>query len=166
MVMKPLNEQSLTQQLKELPQKQLPKDMFSDIQAGLHKHGYIKSHRFISFLSVAAVLMMAVLFFSQKQSLDKKDYMIEELVKRTMLLEQLVANETPQYTLAGSVITEKIANMELWLEKLDKDIEQTRDKKILSELMAAKVDILGNLVLLQRKINQKPNYQKVKPYII
>lgn len=166
MVMKPLNEQNITQQLNELPQKELPKDIFADIQIGLHKHSYIKRHRLLSLASLAAVILMSILFFNQKQDLDKKDYMIEALVKRTMLLEQLVANETPQYTLAGSVITEKIANMELWLEKLDKDIEQTRDKKILSELMAAKVDILGNLVLLQRKINQKPNYQKIKPYII
>ncbi|MCF6288356.1 MAG: hypothetical protein L3J53_03860 [Proteobacteria bacterium] len=164
--MKPLNEQSLTQQLKELPQKQLPKDMFADIQVGLHKKSYVKRHRFISLASIAAVALMVVVLFSQRQTLDERDYMIEELVKRTVLLEQIVANETPQYTLAGSAITEKIVNMELWLEKLDKDIKQTRDEKILSELMTAKVDILGNLVLLQRKINQKPNYQKVKPYII
>lgn len=166
MVMKPLNDQNIAQQLRELPQKELPKDIFTDIQLGLHKYSSVKRHRTLSLVSIAAVVMMSVLFFNQKQDLDKKDYMIEALVKRTMLLEQLVANETPQYTLAGSVITERIANMELWLEKLDKDIEQTRDKKMLSELMAAKVDILGNLVLLQRKINQKPNYQKIKPYII
>ena len=166
MVMKPLNDYELTQQLNDLPQKELPKDIFTDIQLGLHKHSYVKRHRMVSLVSLAAVILLSVLFFIQQKDLDKKDYMIEALVKRTMILEQLVANETPQYTLAGSVITEKIANMELWLEKLDKDIEHTRDKKILSELMAAKVDILGNLVLLQRKINQKPNYQKIKPYII
>ncbi len=166
MVMKPSNEMNLTQQLKNLPQQQLPEDLFSGIQSGLHKQSYIRKHRFISIASLAAVLLMVLVFFNQQQSLDKKDYLIEQLAKRTLVLEQLVANETPQYTLAGSVITEKIANMELWLEKLDKDIEQTRDKKILSELMAAKVDLLGNLVLLQRKINQNPNYQKIKPYII
>ncbi len=164
--MKPLNEQNITQQLKELPQKELPKDIFTDIQLNLHKNRHSKRHQMISFLALASVLLMSVLFFNQKQKLDKKDYMIEALVKRTILLEQLVANETPKYTLEGSVITEKIANLELWLEQLDKDIQQTKDKKILSELMAAKVDILGNLVLLQRKINQKPNYQKIKPYII
>jgi hypothetical protein len=157
---------NLSQQLKNLPQQELPEDIFSGIQAGLHKQSYVKKHRIISIASVAAVVLMAVAFFSQKQSLDKKDYMIEQLVKRTMQLEQIMVNETPQYTLSGSVITEKIANMEIWLEKLDRDIAQTKDKKILSELMAAKVDILGNLVMLQRKINQKPNYQKVKPYII
>ncbi len=166
MVMKPLNEQNITQQLNELPQKELPKDLFADIQLNLHKNRHSKRHQMLSILALAAVLIMSVVFFNQKENLDKKDYMIEALVKRTILLEQLVANETPKYTLEGSVITEKIANLELWLEQLDKDIQQTKDKKILSELMAAKVDILGNLVLLQRKINQKPNYQKIKPYII
>ncbi len=166
MVMKPSNDMNLTQQLKDLPQHQLPEDLFSGIQSGLHKQNYIRKHRFISMASLAAVLLMVLVFFNQQHSIDEKDYLIEQLAKRTLILEQLVANETPQYTLVGSVITEQIANIELWLEKLDKDIQKTKDKRILSELMAAKVDILANLVMLQRKINQNPNYQKIKPYII
>ena len=64
------------------------------------------------------------------------------------------------------MITERIVNIESYLAKLDKDIQQTRDKQRKSQLMAAKLDLLGDLVLLQRKINQKPDYQKLKPYII
>ncbi len=156
---------TLSKDLKALPQLAMPKDIFAEIQTDLHQ-SQTKKHRLLSFVSVAAALIMAIMFLNQKQSIDDKDETIQQLVKRTMILEQIVANETPQYTLSGSVITEKIANMELWLEKLDRDIAKTKDKKVLSELMTAKVDILGNLVLLQRKINQTPNYQKIKPYII
>ena len=165
MDMKLSENKTLSKDLQALPQLAMPKDIFAEIQTDLHQ-SQTKKHRLLSFVSVAVALIMAIMFLNQKQSIDDKDETIQQLVKRTMILEQIVANETPQYTLSGSVITEKIANMELWLEKLDKDIAKTKDKKVLSELMAAKVDILGNLVMLQRKINQTPNYQKIKPYII
>ena len=116
--------------------------------------------------SVAAVILMTVMFVNLRQDIDNKDNLIQELVKRTMQLEQLLVVETPTTTIPGSKITERIVNMETWLEKLDSDIRQTKDKRRLSELMAAKLDILGDLVMLQRKINQKPDFQKVKPYII
>ena len=164
--MKPSNELNLSQQLNQLPLKQLPKDLFPEIQSALHKQSYVKKHRFISLASIAAVALMAFMFFSQKQDMDTKDYMIQELVKRTLILEQLVANETPQYTMEGSKITEKIVNMELWLAKLDKDIQSTNDKRKLSELMTTKIELLANMVMLQRKINHKTDYQKVQPYII
>jgi hypothetical protein len=166
--MKQSNNQTnnLSQQLQQLPQVEMPKDIFADIQADLHKQSYIKKHKFISFLSIAAVILFTVMFFKQQNHIDEKDILIQELVKRTMQLEQLLVAETPTSTIPGSKITERIVNMETWLTKLDKDIKQTKDKRRLSELMAVKLDLLGNLVMLQRIINQKPNYQKVKPYII
>ena len=157
---------NLTQQLQELPQTEIPKNVFPSIQSGMEKHSYIKKHKFISFVSIAAVVLMSVMFLLQRQNNDGKDLLIQELVKRTIQLEQLLLEETPIYSMPGSLITERIVNMESWLAKLDKDIAQTKDKRKVSELMAVKLDLLGDLVMLQRKINQKPDYQKVKPYII
>ncbi len=166
--MKQSNKQksSLSVQLNELPQFEIPVDIFDNIQSAIYKHNYIKKHKFLSFSSIAAVLFMSVIYFQQMNHIDEKDNFIEELVKRTIQLEQLLIAETPTTTVPGSQITERIVNMETWLVKLDKDIKQTKDKRRVSELMAVKLDILGDLVMLQRKINQKPDYQKVKPYII
>ena len=157
---------NLSQQLQQMPQTEMPMDIFPDIQRGLHKDQFIIKHRFISMLSLFAVIAMSVLFLTQRNSLDEKDLLIQELVKRTMQLEQLLVAEAPTYSPPGSMITERIVNIESYLAKLDIDIKKTRDKQIKSQLMAAKLDLLGDLVLLQRKINQKPDYQKVKPYII
>ncbi|VAW39664.1 hypothetical protein MNBD_GAMMA01-333 [hydrothermal vent metagenome] len=157
---------NLTTQLQQLPQVAMPKDIFTEIQHGLHKRNFIKKHKFISSFSLLAVLALSLVLFIQKNSIDEKDILIQQLVKRTMQLEQLLIAETPSYSMPGSMITERIVNIESWLAKLDDDIKQTRDKQRLSQLMARKLDLLGDLVLLQRKINQKPDYQKVKPYII
>jgi hypothetical protein len=166
--MKPSNKIyiELDEQLRALPQVKMPKDLFSNIQNGFQHQTFAKRHKLMSFASIAAVIMMSVLFFQQKKILDNKDIMIEELVKRTAQLEQLLVAETPTYSPPGSMITERIVNIESYLAKLDISIQQTRDKQRKSQLMAAKLDLLGDLVLLQRKINQKPDYQKIKPYII
>ena len=157
---------NLSQQLQQMPQAEMPMDIFAGIQRGLHKDKFVKKHKIISLFSVFAVVAIGVLFLTQRNTLDEKDLLIQELVKRTMQLEQLLVAETPIYSPPGSMITERIVNIESYLAKLDKDIQQTRDKQRKSQLMAAKLDLLGDLVLLQRKINQKPDYQKVKPYII
>ncbi len=157
---------NLAQQLKQMPQIDIPRDIFTDIQSGLDKRSYVNKHKFINMASIAALALLTVLFLNQQQSIDEKDVLINELVKRTMQLEQLVLVETPTRNIPGSQITERIVNMETWLTKLDQDIKQTKDKRKLSELMAVKLDILGNLVMLQRKINQKPDFQKIKPYVI
>ena len=157
---------NLTQQLQELPQLEMPMDTFEDIQKGLHKQNFISKHKIISSLSLVAVLALSVLLVFQRNTLDDKDLLIQELVKRTSLLEQLLIEETPTYSMPGSVITERIVNIENYLAKLDISINETKDKQIKSQLIASKLDLLGDLVLLQRKINHKPNYQKVKPYII
>ena len=156
----------LGEQLRALPQIDIPKDIFAEIKSGVVEQGFVKKHKLMSFVSVAAVLMMAVMFFNQQQILDEKDLMIQELVKRTTQLEQLIAIETPTASDPGSLLTEKIVNMELYLAKLDETIKQTKDKQQISKLMMAKVDLLNNMVLLQRAINEKPDYQKLKPYII
>lgn len=158
--------QDLTLQLQDLTQIKMPENIFPEIQMGLHKKNFVRRHRLISSLSIAAVMAMTLLFFTQNNRIDEKDLLIQELVKRTMQLEQLFIAETPTSTIPGSQITERIVNMETWLVKLDKDIKQTKDKRKLSELMAAKLNILGDLVMLQRKINQKPDFQRVKPFII
>jgi len=160
------NMNNLSQQLQQMPQAEMPIDIFTDIQHGLHKDKFVKKHKLISMLSVVAVMAIGTLFLTQRNALDEKDLLIQELVKRTMQLEQLLVAETPTYSPPGSMITERIVNIESYLAKLDSDIQQTRDKQRKSQLMAAKLDLLGDLVLLQRKINQKPDYQKVKPYII
>jgi hypothetical protein len=156
----------ISEQLRSLPQIEVPKNLFNEIQRGLVEKSFVMKHKIMSFVSVAAVVMMAVLFFNQKQALDEKDLMIQELVKRTSQLEQLIALESPTASDPGSLITERIVNMELYLAKLDETIKQTKDKQELSKLMMAKVDVLNNLVILQRAINEKPDYQKLKPYII
>jgi hypothetical protein len=154
------------EQLRDLPQIDIPKDIFAEIQSGIVEKSFVKKHKIMSFVSLAAVLMMAVMFFNQKQVLDEKDLMIQELVKRTSQLEQLLVIESPTASDPGSLLTEKIVNMELYLAKLDETIQNTKDKQELSKLMLAKVDLLNNIVLLQRAINEKPDYQKLKPYII
>ena len=166
--MKPSNEtyNDLDVQLRALPQVTMPKDVFSHIKNGLEHQTFAKRHKLITFSSIAAVLMMSVLFFQQKQILDDKDVMIEELVKRTVQLEQLIAIESPTASDPGSVITEKIVNLENYLAQLDINIRNTKDRQKLSKLMVAKVDLLNNLVNLQRTLNEKPDFQKVKPYII
>jgi hypothetical protein len=156
----------LTQQLQDLPQMQMPKDIFSDIQEGLDKRSFIRKHKFVSSFSMVAVLVLSVGLFKLSNRMDEKDLLIQELVKRTMQMEQLLAKEEPRYTLAGSAITERIVNIEGYLAELDISIQQTKDKQKKSQLIAAKLDLLGDLVLLQRKINHKSNYQKVKPLII
>ncbi len=169
MVMKQSVEQKndyIGEQLRALPKIDIPRDIFNEIQRGLVEKSFVMKHKVMSFVSVAAVLMMAVMFFNQKQILDEKDLMIQELVNRTSQLEQLIALESPTASDPGSLITEKIVNMELYLAKLDETIQVTKDKQELSKLMMAKVDILNNLVLLQRALNEKPDFQKVKPYII
>jgi len=157
---------TLTQQLQELAPMAMPRDIFSDIQAGLHERSFIRKHKFISAFSLVAVLVLSVGLFKQSNRMDEKDLLIQELVKRTMQLEQLLVKEEPRYTLAGSAITERIVNIEGYLAQLDISIQQTKDKQKKTQLIATKLDLLGDLVLLQRKINQKSNYQKVKPLII
>jgi hypothetical protein len=136
----------------------------------LNKDKLINKHKFISVFSVFAVLAFGVLFMTQNKnlinSIDEKDLLIQELLKRTMQLEQLLVAEAPIYSPPGSEITERIVNIENYLVKLDVNIQQTRDKQMKSQLIATKLDLLGDLVLLQRKINHKPDYQKVKPFII
>lgn len=168
MAMKQSIEQTdyIGEQLRSLAQIEVPKDLFKEIQGGLDKNSFVKKHKIMSFVSIAAVLMMTVMFFNQRQILDEKDLMIQELVKRTVQLEQLLAVESPTASDPGSLLTERIVNMELYLAKLDETIKQTKDKQELSKLMMAKVDVLNNMVLLQRAINEKPDYQKLKPYII
>ncbi|MCB1604440.1 MAG: hypothetical protein R3F25_01505 [Gammaproteobacteria bacterium] len=156
----------LSQQLKQMPQIEMPKDIFADIQTQLKQNKIVKKHRFVTFLSIAAVAVISLAFFWQRNTLDEKDLLIQELVKRTMQLEQLLIAETPVYSPPGSEITERIVNIESYLAKLDNDIQQTQDKNRKSQLLAAKLDLLGDLVLLQRKINNKEDFQKVKPYII
>lgn len=157
---------NLKQQLQQLPQIDMPEDIFPRIKYSIHNQNFIMRHRIISSISLVAFFVMVFLFFWQQNNLDNKDILIQELVKRTMQLEKLLATEIPTSSTPGSLITERIVNMESYLAKLDDDIKQTRDKQKISQLMATKLDLLANLVLLQRKINQKPNYQKVKPYII
>ena len=166
--MKPSNKtmNNLAQQLQQMPQMEMPENIFPEIQRKIDKSTFVRKHRIISSLSLIAVMALGLLFFTQRNSIDEKDFLIQELVKRTMQLEQLLVAETPTYSTPGSMITERIVNMESYLAKLDNDIKQSRDKQRISQLMATKLDLLGDLVLLQRKINQKPNYQKVKPYII
>ena len=166
--MKPSNKtyNDLGEQLRAMPHVKMPEDIFSNIQSGLVNQTFAKRHKFMTFASIAAVLMMSVLFFQQKQILDDKDTMIQELVKRTVQLEQLLAIESPIASDPGSVITEKIVNLENYLAQLDINIQNTKNRQQLSKLMLTKVDLLNNLVQLQRTLNEKPDFQKVKPYII
>ena len=157
---------NLTQQLQQMPQVEIPENIFSNIEKSLKNRNFLMRHRIISTLSLLAVMIMATLFVLQQKSMDEKDSLIQELVNRTMQLEQILAAETPTYSRPGSLITERIVNMESYLTKLEDDIEQTKDNITKSRLMATKLDLLAEMVLLQRKINQNPNYQKVKPYII
>jgi hypothetical protein len=166
--MKPSNNSynDLEEQLRAMPLVKTPEDVFANIQNGLQHKTFVKRHKYMTFASIAAVLLMSVLFFQQKQILDDKDSMIEELVKRTVQLEQLLAVESPTASDPGSVITEKIVNLEIYLAQLDINIQNTKNKQQLSKLMLTKVDLLNNLVQLQRTLNEKPDFQKVKPYII
>lgn len=157
---------TFNQQLKNLTSMEMPRDIFSDIQKGLHKRSFIRKHKFISSFSLVAVLVLTVGLFKQGSRMDEKDLLIQELVKRTMQLEQLLVKEEPRYSLAGSAITERIVNIEGYLAQLDISIQKTKNKQKKSQLIAAKLDLLSDLVLLQRKINHKSNYQKVKPLII
>ncbi len=157
---------NLSQQLQQMPQAEMPMDVFPEIQRELHKDKFVRKHKVISAFSMIAVMAISAMFFMQRNNLDEKDLLIQELVSRTVQLEQLLVAETPTYSPPGSMITERIVNIESYLAKLDINIQQTRDKQRKSQLMAAKIDLLGDLVLLQRKINQKPDYQKIKPYII
>jgi len=165
--MKPLkNMNNLSQQLKQLPQLEMPKDIFDTIQSGIRHRNFIRRHKFVSALLLVVSLSIGLGYVMQNKQMDEKDLLIQELVKRTVQLENLLAEETPTYSMPGSMITERIVNIESYLAKLDINIKKTRDKKIRSQLMATKLNLLGDLVLLQRKINQKPDYQKLKPYII
>lgn len=157
---------TLAQQLNNLKPVEMPKDIFSEIQAGLHQRSFIRKHKYLTSISLLAVLLLSIGIYKQSNRMDEKDLLIQELVKRTMQMEQLLAKEEPRYTLAGSAITERIVNIEGYLAQLDISIQQTKDKQKKSQLIAAKLDLLGDLVLLQRKINYKSNYQKVKPLII
>lgn len=160
----------LSQQLKQMPQAEMPMDIFDDLQRELHQEKFVSKHKLISAFSVLAIITFGVLFMTQsnqlRTNLDEKDMLIQELVKRTMQLEQLLVAEAPTYSTPGSMITERIVNIESYLVKLDVTIQKTQDKQRKSQLIATKIDLLGDLVLLQRKINQKPDYQKIKPYII
>ncbi len=156
---------NIEQELRQLQQVKMPKDIFADIQSDLHK-SQNKKHRWINFSAIVAVLLLTVVFFQQRQLLNNKDQDLHDLAKRTLMLEQLLVKETPHYTMEGSVVTEKIANLELWLAKLDEDIKTTKDKNKLSQLMTTKLELLANMVMLQRKINQSPSFLKIKPYVI
>ncbi len=156
----------LNQKLNDMPQLKMPEDRFAEIQRSLGNSKFVKKYQIISYTSLLAVFMLVVALFTQKSNIDQKDLLIETLVKRTMQLEQLLIAEAPNYSMPGSKITERIVNMEQYIAKLDEDIRSISDKQRKSELMATKLDILGHLVLLQRKINQKPDYLRVKPYII
>lgn len=156
----------LTQQLNDLPQLKMPEERFKDIQREIDNRIFSKKHKMISGASLLTIFMLTVALLTQKNNSDQKDLLIESLVKRTVQLEQLLIAEAPNYSMPGSKVTERIVNMEQYIAKLDEDIRKISDKKRKSELMATKLDILGQLVLLQRKINQKPDYLRVKPYII
>lgn len=166
--MKPTNStySDLSGQLRELPQLQMPEDIFGNVKKQIQSNSFIKRHRYATFMSVVAVMAVSMILIIQNNTLDEKDLLIQELVTRTMQLEQLLASESPVYSPPGTDVLEKIVNIENYLAKLDEDIQKTNDKNIKSQLMASKLDLLGDLVLLQRKMNKKPDYQKVKPYVI
>lgn len=156
----------LTRQLNDLPQLKMPENRFKNVQKSIENHRFSRKHRVISWTSMLTVFMLILALFIQKNNSDQKDLLIKTLVKRTTQLEQLLIAEVPNYSMPGSKITERIVNMEQYIAKLDEDIRKISNKQRKSELMATKLDLLGHLLLLQRKINQKPDYLRVKPYII
>lgn len=157
---------SLGESLRQLPQVEVPQDVFANVQSEVLKKQSSRGIRFLSFGSIAAVVLMSVMFFKQTNELSDKDELIQKLVERTIQLEALLESESLTVSDPGSVVTEKIVNMEAWLAKLDKDIQQTKDKQKLKQLMAAKVTLLKDIVQLQRSMNIKPDFQKVKPFVI
>lgn len=157
---------SVGDNLRQLEQYQPPRDLFADIQSGIHIKEKKSRSKWLGSASVAAVLMLSYVFVIQNQKMAEKDNLIEQLVEKTMQLEQLLAQEELYQSDPGSVITERIINMEAWIAKLDTDIKSTKDKNKKSKLMAAKIGLLKDIVQLQKKVNQRPDYQKLKPFVI
>lgn len=154
---------SIENLLKEQPQMLPANDGFDVIMDQLHQQKRSRSFRFpaIAAAVLAAVLIWQMPKINSAQNLNEQFQQLNLLTEKIAKIETIVRNEVINHSAPGSQILEKMISMENWLDQLDKNIAQSDDPKQKLELLHAKLEILDDLVALQKKYKPQENTQLI-----
>ncbi|MDJ1140438.1 hypothetical protein [Marinicella marina] len=153
----------LSQWLQEQPQMLPARDGFDAIMDQVHSQKRRRSFR----IPAVAAAIFAVILLSQLPKLTTELNHSEQFQQLALLntkitqIESVVRGAVIQHSSPGSHILEKMISMENWLDQLNQNIAQTDDPNHKLELMHAKLEILDDLVALQRKMQSPVNQQVI-----
>jgi len=142
-------EERISQALRAEPQLLPPKDGFDAIMDQVHQHQRQRSFRLPA---IAAAILAGVLLWQWPMTQNNnQDQALAALTEKIAMIENVVRNEVINHSEPGSPILEKMVSMENWLDQLDQNIAQTDNPNQKLELLHAKLEILDDLVALQKK---------------
>lgn len=142
-------EERISQALRAEPQMLPPRDGFDAIMDRVHQHQRQRSFRLPAL--AAAVLAALLLWQWPSTQNNNQDQALAALTQKIAMIEDVVRNEVINHSEPGSPILEKMVSMENWLDQLDLNIAQTDNPSQKLELLHAKLEILDDLVALQKK---------------
>lgn len=145
------NQNKINQLLNEQVQMDPPKDMFGDIMDQVHARHKSRYLLLIPAIAVSMLMIFGLVMFKNTGgSLQGSD--LFRLEQKIAQIETYVLNDYVRHSGPGSEVLEKMVSMENWLDQLNRSIADATDNDQKLELMHAKLDILGDLVALQRKL--------------
>lgn len=142
--------------LNDQPQLLPPRDGFDAIMDQLHDH---KRKHSLRLPAIAAVLCLGLVLWLVSANTQQHEQQFKQLNDKVSLIEQVVRNEVINHSAPGSLLLEKMVSMENWLDQLDQNIAQTDDASQKLELLHAKLEILNDLVALQKKSQPQSDKQ-------
>ena len=156
-------EDSIEMLLKAQPQMLPAKDGFDAIMDQVHQHKRSRSFRFPA---IAAAVLTAILLWqlpniNNSQNLEEQFNQLALLTEKIAAIETVVRSEVINHSAPGSQILEKMVSMENWLDQLDENIAQANDPNQKLELLHAKLEILDDLVALQKKYRPQTKSQLI-----
>ncbi len=135
-----------------------PKDGFDAIMDQLHQHKRKTSMRLPL---IAAAAMAGLMLWLIPQINNSQLNQLDQLTEKIAMIEQAVRSEVINHSAPGSQILEKMVSMETWLDQLDQNIAQTNDPNHKLKLLHAKLEVLDDLVALQKKYQSHNNNQLI-----
>ncbi len=150
----------IQQLLKQQPQLLPPEDGFDRIMDQVHQHKRTSSRR-LPMVAAAAMAGLMLWLLPQINSSQVEGQQLALLTEKIAMIEQVVRSEVINHSAPGSQILEKMVSMETWLDQLDQNIAQTNDPNHKLKLLHAKLEVLDDLVALQKKYRSQHNNQLI-----
>lgn len=149
--------------LKEQPQMLPDSDGFDVIMDQYHQQKRTHSFRVpaIAAAILAAVLLWQLPKINATQNINKQFQQLDLLTEKIAMIESVVRSDVINHSAPGSQILEKMVSMENWLDQLDENIAQSNDPRQKLELLHAKLEILDDIVALQKKYKPQNNSQLI-----